>query len=799
MHRLTLKFLSSALEKKYQHEAKTEVLSRFLSFVLLELFFSLFFLIYTFIISTDKLFEGLKFMVIVFLMILLLFLKKYSFSYLTSLLKVIFLGFVVLFTELIKSMQETEILHENAIALVIPLQLILSMLILTKTNWIICSFYYFFSLIYFFLRLIVVQPNENPHFSFVIIGMFLSFCSFSFMSYNQEKMEKNYYKNINDSCENLNYFKLLLQNLIPSPIFIVDYNESIIRFTNNSAIKLFTTHSVTHFDQDLFENEGFSYFQSLLSRFSILQEKNDQNIFNETKENQGEALSSIIRKYYQNKEIQPLAANSLNFNDLDVNFLTINVSLISCFLEENDEQINYIDQLKNKRFYELKIVKISWENRICLLVVLNDNTNIFRISELINLDLYKNQLLASVSHDLRTPLNGLNGMLEMAIPKIIDKEVQSHLIIASKSANLLNFLINDILDFSQMNFKKLRLNIEEIDIKGIISEMRNLIEFQAREKNVKFIIDCKLQNRRKMYSDANRLKQILLNLLSNSLKFTHEGSINLMIEDLTEKDSNPTYLFIVQDTGVGIKKEDISKLFQLFGRLENSKNINKTGIGLGLTISKMLSKLLSPKFSDGLQVESIFGVGSKFYFYLTSLYNKPTEDFEKNHIEERISVIFPKEKTYEFFDENCNLYTKTLNSYEEIHNKKILVVDDDLINIMIAEQYLQFFKIKSIRALNGLEAFKIVKNDILGKYYEISMIIMDCNMPIMDGFQASEKIAELIKNEKTNEIPILAVTANLTVANKELCKKSGIKYYLEKPVRRDELKSVIEGILKIKL
>ena len=127
------------------------------------------------------------------------------------------------------------------------------------------------------------------------------------------------------------------------------------------------------------------------------------------------------------------------------------------------------------------------------------------------------------------------------------------------------------------------------------------------------------------------------------------------------------------------------------------------------------------------------------------------------------------------------------------------MVDDDLINVLIVEQYLGFFKLKSLRALNGLEAFQRVQKDILEDLQEICLIVMDCHMPILDGYQASTKIHDFIKQTQARDIPILAVTANLTTESREICKKSGMQWFLEKPMKRDDFKNMIEEILKVRI
>ena len=184
----------------------------------------------------------------------------------------------------------------------------------------------------------------------------------------------------------------------------------------------------------------------------------------------------------------------------------------------------------------MKIIKVLFEESICVMIILNETTNIFRISELMSLNNYKNQLLASVSHDLRTPLNGINGMLEISIEKTTDLEVLSHLNMAKTSTKFLNFLINDILDFSLMSFKQMRLKLEKIDFFSILQEMQNLFEYQARSKKIELKISCMCASFQEIFSDSRRICQILLNLLSNALKFTQKGFIELILEEIKDCD-----------------------------------------------------------------------------------------------------------------------------------------------------------------------------------------------------------------------------------------------------------------------
>ena len=269
--------------------------------------------------------------------------------------------------------------------------------------------------------------------------------------------------------------------------------------------------------------------------------------------------------------------------------------------------------------------------------------------------------------------------------------------------------------------------------------------------------------------------------------------------DFSHDYQKPFYKLSVKDTGIGIKTEDLGKLYRLFGRLEDHDKINKTGIGLGLTISKKISCLLCPEKPEGLQVESVYGTGSTFSFYLSDL----NQRIEQHHKEEVDSLGYLEEKC-SFNQISLSMPTKFFDdsqSFGEINKfkTKILVVDDDMMNLMVIEQYLKLFNLSSIRAMNGLEAYKIIKNDLLKKRQEVGMIIMDCNMPVLDGFQASVKIQKYYLKKGKKNIPILAVTANKTVADVLHCKKTGMDYFLEKPIKKTELKKTLQMILGIKI
>ena len=569
------------------------------------------------------------------------------------------------------------------------------------------------------------------------------------------------------------------------------------------------------------QKESDIKMSEILRKFAQNKLINNENLLDSRNMNRSE---NMINSDYNNRKL-----NKENINNLDDNiqksildneslkfsssdFITIHISNKSLDPDLTITEIQAHEiSFSNKIYYEVKIARIIWDGKPCLFIILNDNTNSKRIIELINLDRYKNQMLATVSHDLRTPLNGVIGMMNTVLTNITDKETKKNLNLGIRSANLLNFLINDILDFSQISYKKLRLNVERINLKEMISEIFNLMKTQAKMKKLDFSWENDSKENEVIYSDSNRVKQILLNLIGNAIKFTNKGYITLRVEKIEENHSR-IFKFSVEDSGIGIKEEDISKLFVLFGKLkQENPEINKTGIGFGLTISNTLAKMLYSGTDAGIFVKSKYGQGSNFYFKIDG----GSEDLENfSFIEEKVNEIqhdsvVTRLSRYDSsisLDKSFTRESKTFlpNSREfetsqNLNVKKLLVVDDDAINILILTKYLEFFKLDYLTAMNGAEAIDVIESEIIIKNNEISAILMDCNMPIMDGFQATEKIIELLLNNNKKEIPIIAITANVTNADLDLCLKSGMKKFLPKPVRRKDLGLVLQKMFQIKL
>ncbi|CAK85140.1 unnamed protein product (macronuclear) [Paramecium tetraurelia] len=291
--------------------------------------------------------------------------------------------------------------------------------------------------------------------------------------------------------------------------------------------------------------------------------------------------------------------------------------LNNCNVLQNDSQAEFYCNVKNYFPVDIEVAEIIWEEQPATMLVFQtqeQRQDKNQINDLKQKDQYKDEMLASVSHDFKTPINGIVAIVQFLESIVVDQNELNYLKILKKWAQLLLFMISDILDFSRIQNNTLRLTNTTFYIQVIVQEIIDLISLQANQKGI--IVEKKITfGDRMMYSDPNRIKQILLNLLSNSLKFTEKGKINILVDyKYTESDSQYKIITIsVSDTGVGIPDNIKPKLFQMYGTFDFTNNgSNKHGIGLGLVICKKLVGLLGP--SDKIELKSQVGIGSTFSF-----------------------------------------------------------------------------------------------------------------------------------------------------------------------------------------
>ena len=466
-------------------------------------------------------------------------------------LQIFFLAFGLILTEmaLLIRISDDYIFSPETVAFIIPIQSFCSLMLLVRLNWVLSSLIYFINLVYFLLRMVDIQLHGSQ--LFIWVGLFMGVLNFSYMAFREQKIFRELFKKNHDSYANLNLFHLLLRNVLPSSIFIINYEKDppTIEFINFQALKLMNKTldekcfignsrcvdcslqfpSRCRSDDGPFSSDSevdYSKIKEFLGKMNVLDQHFDSYQNN---------IHRILFDHFHSKIFGfPKGTNK------EIHFVSINLSRTKILdpvgtpfvgrlmkPEEmlNSEKAQFIDKKLDKehasgldakvKYYELKGAKIKWNDKDCLLVLLSDITKSKKIIELKNLDRHKNELLASISHDLRTPLNGVIGMINATMSEVSDDRLKDFLKIALRSANLLDFLIKDILDFSQMSYKQLRLNIEEFDIKGVIQEVFSLMKFQSRTRPITLELESLIPVGLCCKSDPNRLKQILINLLGN--------------------------------------------------------------------------------------------------------------------------------------------------------------------------------------------------------------------------------------------------------------------------------------------
>ncbi len=372
----------------------------------------------------------------------------------------------------------------------------------------------------------------------------------------------------------------------------------------------------------------------------------------------------------------------------------------------------------------------------------------------------KSTFLAHLSHELRTPLSAILGYTELLLRQNTQPEINTHLKTVYKNGKHLAGLLNDVLDLSKIEAGKLDLSIETVNLSTLISDIYRMIAQSAEERRVELLVisddDCPL----KIKTDSMRLSQILINLLTNAIKFTNEGSIKLAITTQL-KDEKRRLVFSVEDTGVGIPNEDLDRIFLPFQQ-SRLGNIG-AGSGLGLAICAKLVKALGGE----LKVSSQEGIGTKFFFDLAT----DAEDFNRTG---RIEYLADSHFHFEL--------------PQELQQHNVLVVDDnDEIRILIAH-HLSELGLNVIIARNGQEAINLVNaNDTR---LPLDIIFMDINMPILDGMSACKMIrANGFQN------PIIAVTAAYMKGDEETYIAAGFTSFIRKPIFRGNIISCLQRFL----
>lgn len=374
----------------------------------------------------------------------------------------------------------------------------------------------------------------------------------------------------------------------------------------------------------------------------------------------------------------------------------------------------------------------------------------------------KSNFLSRMSHDIRTPINGIMGMLDIASRNIDDKDKVEDCIDKMKiSSHHLLSLINDVLDMSKLESGKVELLNEPFSIKQLAEDCASVTRLSLIERNL--TLNCSFDNIRHPYLWGSELhiKQIFMNLLGNAVKYTKDGgSIAFTVDETESTDDTASFRFIVSDTGIGISEEFLPKLFNSFAQERSKDRTTYKGTGLGMAIVKMLIDLMGGK----IDVSSTLGVGSTFTVYLS----------------------FPINKNYIGEAEQGSV-----KDFSILNKKKVLLAEDNEINREIAEFLLNNNGLEVVNATDGKQAVEIFE---ASKPNEFDVILMDIMMPIMNGYEATAEIRKLAR-EDAQTVPIIAMTANAFAEDIKTATESGMNAHIAKPIIEEKMLETIKRVL----
>lgn len=375
--------------------------------------------------------------------------------------------------------------------------------------------------------------------------------------------------------------------------------------------------------------------------------------------------------------------------------------------------------------------------------------------------------LANMSHELRTPINTILGLNELILRESQEETVKEYARDIRQAGNILLALVSDILDFSKLEADKMELMEGIYDVSSLLNDLINSISVQQRRKKLDLSLDIAQDIPYKLFGDEIHIRQIIGNLLSNAVRYTEKGKITLHVSWENVSEDAIAICVIVKDTGIGIKEKDIPKLFMAFQRMDSTARSKNDRTGLGLAITQRLIEMMGGK----LEVQSVYGKGSAFSFKIVQkvVDREPLGDFEKQYRESRRSM-------------------------EDYHQKfiapmgRILIVDDNSMNLAVAQGLLKATRLQIDVASGGEECLELIKR----KTYHL--ICMDHMMPVMDGVQTLHAIRALEGNP-SRDIPVIALTANAVAGARELYLREGFQDYLTKPIDADKLEDMLIAYL----
>lgn len=381
-------------------------------------------------------------------------------------------------------------------------------------------------------------------------------------------------------------------------------------------------------------------------------------------------------------------------------------------------------------------------------------------------NLAKSEFIANVSHEIRTPINAVLGMDEMILRQTSEDATRQYASDIKSAAQTLHGIINEILDLSKMESGKMEIVPVNYNMRSLLSDTVNLIQLKMDSKKLRFNVDVDPAIPAGYYGDEARIRQVLNNLLSNAVKYTNSGSVTMSLKGERLDNKKALLHFVVEDTGIGMKEEDLKKLFAEYSRFDNVKNRNVEGTGLGMTITMQLLQMMGTE----IQVESHYGQGSKFYFDL----QQGIWDDSRLGDFRRTSYKPAEEYNYE-------------KSFEA-PTTRVLVVDDNAINRKVFRGLLKATQLKIDEAASGPECIELVKRN---KYH---IIFMDHMMPDMDGIECF-RILKKMEDNLSRNAAVIMLTANAVIGAKEEYLREGFDDFMAKPIVPEKLEEMIKKYL----